>query len=582
MSAFADSTNIIAHDKETIAKNVDSTGEEKVAMTNVAEETTPSTDSATTNEKTASENSPTEAAASDVKDVAEASTGAQETNTSSETPAVVEDEKASMEVSIGTSIEDSETSQKEIEGELVVPENPVEEISPEQKRKSLSENIIAGRRFMRTDVFDKAVDVLSVAASIAAEVFGDAHEDTFEANFLYGKALLEVGKLEDRVLANALTDVPKMAEGEEEVQDGIVENPEDVPQDERAEIKQKVEEALGVASEEPETVADEAVKTEQKEAEEDSVEKDVENSDEQNQEEEEVVENEATVDPTEDVEMEGVEEVNDEKEVGQTAEVDGEAEEDDEAEDDEADSMKLAWELLETSRCIADKKAASLAAESTVDGEAIKMWKLNLADVLTSLGEHGIADSKYEQAQKDLTEAISIQTVHLPATSRVIANTTHLLAKAFSSDSLFEQAAAHFNDTKNILIAKSEELKKQLETVSDDAKSDIQSEIKELDGIIPELDAFIVDARASAEQTEKLKSDAKKELEGAAAMLAKVADVTEATDISSMVRRPTKRPASEEAPEETKKRKSGDGVDVAVVTEEQVVESTEEPTPINE
>lgn len=82
---------------------------------------------------------------------------------------------------------------------------------------------------MRTDVFDKAVDVLSVAASIAAEVFGDAHEDTFEANFLYGKALLEVGKLEDRVLANALTDVPKMAEGEEEVQDGIVENPEDVP-----------------------------------------------------------------------------------------------------------------------------------------------------------------------------------------------------------------------------------------------------------------------------------------------------------------------------------------------------------------
>ena len=96
-------------------------------------------------------------------------------------------------------------------------------------KKKISENLIAGRRFMKTDSFNQAVDVLSVSASLAAELHGEAHEETFEVNFLYGKALREVARVEDGVLTNALSDFPKSAEGEDDTQDDVVENPEDVP-----------------------------------------------------------------------------------------------------------------------------------------------------------------------------------------------------------------------------------------------------------------------------------------------------------------------------------------------------------------
>ncbi|ULT90948.1 hypothetical protein L3Y34_008916 [Caenorhabditis briggsae] len=415
-------------------------------------------------------------------------------------------------------------------------EEAAEELSPEEKQKKYTEQLIAGRRFMKTNVFDKATEALSLAAALGAEIFGEAHEETFDANFLYGKALLELSKIEDEVLTNALTDMPK--------------------EEEREEIKQQVEEALGVAAEKPETIEEEMMEATETEK------KDEETVDETKEE----VAAAADSTETEDDEMEAVEE-----EGAEEQDPEAEQAEDGAEDDDDEEPIKLAWELLETSRCICEKKLKSLEGEENAD--AVKVWKLNQADVLTSLGEHGIVDSKYEQAQKDLAEAVAIQSALLPATSRILANTTHLLAKSFSLDSIFEKAATHFCESKNILIAKVEELKKQLETVAENEKSDIEVEIEELEAVIPELDAFVIDARASAEQTEKLKETVKKDLEEVAANISKLSG-EETKDITNMVRRPTKRPASEEPAEVSKKRKSEEGA--ATVPDEKAMETTEE------
>lgn len=88
---------------------------------------------------------------------------------------------------------------------------------------------MSGRRFFKTSELDKATEIFSIAAALSAEIFGEGHENTFDATFYYGQALLELAKVEDGVLTNALTDIPKNGDDEDEVQNDVVENPDDVP-----------------------------------------------------------------------------------------------------------------------------------------------------------------------------------------------------------------------------------------------------------------------------------------------------------------------------------------------------------------
>uniref|UniRef100_A0A8R1HR50 SHNi-TPR domain-containing protein n=1 Tax=Caenorhabditis japonica TaxID=281687 RepID=A0A8R1HR50_CAEJA len=453
-------------------------------------------------------------------------------------------------------------------------ESPMEtkevEETKEEKQKRLDEHMIAGRRFMKTSAFDKATEEFSAAAALSGELFDELHEDTFPIFYLYGQALLELAKVEDGVLNNALSEMPKPVEGQEDVQDDVVENTDDIPQDERADIKQKVEEALGVVEEEP--IAEEEQKEDEnvEEEEEEKVEEGKEVEEEAKTEEES-----ANEEKTEDVVMESAEGEEQPVEEGE-AEGEGEAEEDDE-------TMKLAWEILETARLTCEEKIKKLVAETTVDQDNLKVWKLNQADVLATLGEHGIADSKLDQAKQDLFQALEIQKESLPQTSRAIANTAILLGKVFNMDSLFEKAAEHYTVSKTTLVAKMDELSKELESNASAVKEDIEAEIKELTSLIPEIDLLINDAVASQEQTNKLKDFAKKELEAAAVAIEKMAGV-ETTDITSLVRRPTKRPAEEnESTEEVKKRKSEDGS--ATIPETATTETTGEsetaPAPVS-
>ncbi|CAI2354420.1 unnamed protein product [Caenorhabditis sp. 36 PRJEB53466] len=222
----------------------------------------------------------------------------------------------------------------------------------------------------------------------------------------------------------------------------------------------------------------------------------------------------------------------------------------------EESPMTLAWESLEAVRVLCNRMIKKFEGEEVPNVDSLKTWKLRLAEVLSSLGEHGIADNKGEQAQKDLFSALELQALHLPNTSRLLANTNHLIGKAFSTDYLFDKAADHFTTAKDILTLKQEELKSKLEAASGDEKKDIEEEIKELDVVIPDIEKLLIDAKESFAQLEKMKETAKKELEDVAETLTKVGADVEVNDIQNLVRRKIKRPASIEPADDIKKAKT--------------------------
>ncbi|CAL2042192.1 unnamed protein product [Caenorhabditis brenneri] len=434
----------------------------------------------------------------------------------------------------------------------------------EEKNKRLDEQIIGGRRFMKLNEFAKAAELFSRAAELSTEIHG---EDQFEITFLYGQALLQLAKIEDEVLNNALSDIPKDKDGDEEQKegedDGNVENPDNVPEEERAEIRQQVEEALGVADEKE----DDVVVTPEAEVATEGVTEAMEQEKVVDQEEvaEGTTEEEEKVGGDGDAQEEVVA-TNGETEMETEAE-DGEEVEEDEEEDE--DPMKLAWEVLETARCICEKKITSIDAADT---ENLKTWKLNHAEVLCSLGEYGMIDQKYEQAQNDLLAAAEIQVSYLPPTSRLLANTQHLLGKVFILSCDCEKAVEHFSNAKNILIAKVEELK---------SVEGEEEQIKELEELIPDIDALVVDAANSKEQYDKMKETMAEEMKEVASVLSKFEG--EAQDITGLVRR--KRPAEEvkddgakegegkeEEGQESKKQKTEDEVVPEVVGETDIQE----------
>lgn len=433
-----------------------------------------------------------------------------------------------------------------------VQDAPIEETKEtlEEKNKRLNEQIIGGRRFMKLNEFAKAAELFSRAAELSTEIHG---EDQFEITFLYGQALLQLAKIEDEVLNNALSDIPKDNDGDEEEKegedDGNVENPDNVPEEERAEIRQQVEEALGVADEKEDTVvvtpeAEIAAEGEIEAMEEEKLDaQDGVAAGTEEEKEKEKVEGdvqEEHVAANEEIEMEG--EADDVEEV-----------EEDEEEDE--DPMKLAWEVLETARCICEKKINSIDAADT---EGLKTWKLNQAEVFCSLGDYGMVDQKYEQAQNDLLAAAEIQTSHLSPTSRLLANTHHLLGKVFILSCDCAKAVEHFSNAKNILIAKVEELK----NVEGE-----EEQIKELEELIPELDALVVDAANSKEQYDKMKETMKEEMKEMASVMSKFEG--EAQDITGLVRR--KRPA-----EEAKDEGANGGTDKEEEGQESKKQKTEE------
>jgi len=232
------------------------------------------------------------------------------------------------------------------------------------------ELLAEGKRDLLVHAIPDAVSNCSKACEIMVKHKGEMATECAEAYFYYGKALLELSRVESGVLGNALDGVD-METKTTDVKDALVEDTEAMTTDEKSEIEEKVADAL-----------------------------------EENFEKHDFVARAHTSDNTE--------EDSEEDEVMEGDQVGDEMETDAEKVDVEASNLEQAWQMFDLAKVIYGK-----AGDVTKECEA-----------LTFLGEVSLENSNFKQAVEDLSLCLAKRTKALPADSRSIAEIHYQLGVA--------------------------------------------------------------------------------------------------------------------------------------------------------
>merc|ERR1740116_408075 len=226
----------------------------------------------------------------------------------------------------------------------------------------LAKELLAeGKRDLLVHAIPDAVSNCSLACEIMAKQKGEMAAECAEAYFYYGKALLELSRVESGVLGNALDGVD-METKTTDVKDALVEDTEAMTTDEKSEIEEKVADAL-----------------------------------EENFEKHDVVARAHTGDNTE--------EETEDDEIMEGEKVGDEMETDAEKAESEAGNLEQAWQMFDLAKVIYGK-AGDVAKE---------------CESLTFLGEVILENSNFKQAVEDLTLCLAKRIKVLPADSRSIA-----------------------------------------------------------------------------------------------------------------------------------------------------------------
>merc|ERR1712183_840017 len=101
--------------------------------------------------------------------------------------------------------------------------------------------LATGKRHLLVSDVPAAVTSLAQSCELLSTQFGETAKECAESYYYYGKALLELSRLESGVLGNALDGVPE--EGDE-ANTSQVEDPAKMTDDEKKEVEEKVGEAL--------------------------------------------------------------------------------------------------------------------------------------------------------------------------------------------------------------------------------------------------------------------------------------------------------------------------------------------------
>jgi len=407
--------------------------------------------------------------------------------------------------------------------------------SPNSKEKSVSpkkdetatmsdamNHFSTGKRNMLVQDIPNAVESFALACELFSEQYGETAGECAEAYLYYGKALLEMARLESGVLGNALDGVPE--EESEDSDSSQVEDPEKMTADEKEEVGVKVTEALDenftkheetiakLTNGHSKTLADEGSTESEGSQDEESQE---EGEEEKDTEKEKTEEKEAEKEKTEekDAEKEKTEEPEEEKKDTESVGGDDKAKEDvqeQEAEDDEDPSnLQLAWEMLELAKVIFTR----MTEEAKDDAKALETAEDKLCETYLTLGEVSLENENYTQAVDDLTACLKKQQEKKPADSRSIAETHYQLGVALGFQCSFEEATQALNDAIKVLTSRIENLKAGNESKdmsrTDDAFYTKEREIAELEKLLPEIQEKIQDTESMKKETiRKMKEEA--------------------------------------------------------------------------
>ncbi|XP_023580014.1 nuclear autoantigenic sperm protein [Octodon degus] len=90
-----------------------------------------------------------------------------------------------------------------------------------------------------------AVNAFQEAASLLGKKYGETANECGEAFFFYGKSLLELARMENGVLGNALEGVHVEEESEKTEDESLVENNDNIDEEARQELREQVYDAMG-------------------------------------------------------------------------------------------------------------------------------------------------------------------------------------------------------------------------------------------------------------------------------------------------------------------------------------------------
>ncbi len=376
--------------------------------------------------------------------------------------------------------------------------------------------IVVGKRNLVVNDVKAAVASLAVASEQYGSLFGESAPECAEAYFYYGKALLELARIEGGVIDNVLDGVPEEQDSVDE--EAFAEGPKP-SEEEQEKISEQVGEALEENFNELEKLKEkkEDSKTEAAPAADEKAEKDKDDANEKKSEEE------AKTEATEDKKDETEAQAEDEKD-GEAMEEDaaqGEEDPDDPEEkvDENADgkeenkeeeedpsNLQLAWEMFELTKVIVTKVldgAKDKADDEKPSKEELEALETRLSDIFMALGEVSIENEAYEQAVEDLKTCLTRRKEKLPADSRKIAETKYQLGVALGYHAKFDEAVEALNAAIAVLKTRIGNLKEVKGADDDKEKMQANMEIAEIESLIPEIEEKIADTKNMKEESLK-------------------------------------------------------------------------------
>jgi len=323
-----------------------------------------------------------------------------------------------------------------------------------------------GKRHLLVGDVSDAASSLALASELLAKQFGETHLECADAYFYYGKSLLDLARIENGVLGNALEGVP---EGGDIADDSQVEDPEKMSEEERSAVEDKVKEALDYNYQtcEVEKEMAEAAATE------------------------EVMDGEETTEEGDDaMEQEPVPVVKDVAMDESTTEDKSE-----DAAEGEPGNLQQAWEMFELAKMIYSREVSNCPAEKKADVSK------KICDSLLHLGEISMENENYDQALEDLGECLKLREASLPADSRSIAETHYQLGLAQAQSEKFAEGEASFARASEVLKIRLANLQKM------ESSDFLSKEIADLTDLIKEVNEKATDF-------EDLKTQVAKKLKG--------------------------------------------------------------------
>merc|ERR1712121_280648 len=375
--------------------------------------------------------------------------------------------------------------------------SPVKTKTPEQVKDEAATLIAVGKRDLLLSNIPDAVSSLAQACEMLSKQFGETDKECAEGYFYYGKALLELTRMESGVLGNALEGVP---EEETENNTSQFEDPAKLTDQEKNEVTDNVAEALEENAKDLEEKAEKAKeakegeKTEESKKEEmtDEVKKDKEEEKKDGEEAKEKEKEEEEAKESDEAMEEGDETGTEEEEEGEESSDEKKEEGKKKDEEEKPSNLQLAWEMLELAKVVYSKQLEA--------GEGDKAHlEERLCSTMLALGEVSIENENYKQAVDDIQDCLKKQ-ANLPKDARIVAETYYQLGVAQGFNAQHDEAVESLKSAINII---QERIKNMEKTETEEAKK----EVTELKALVPEIEEKINDTKDMKKEVENKKEE---------------------------------------------------------------------------